>query len=94
MIDKKKIQHLAQLARIKIEKKEEEKFQKELSSILGYIDILKEADASFVSDFLDLEKCSMREDQVFEVSDNQKRKIKEQFSEKEKNYLKVKSVFK
>lgn len=48
MITKKEVQHIAKLARIGITKKDEEKFQKELSSVLEYAAILKKVDVSKV----------------------------------------------
>ena len=44
MITLKEVQYIAKLARLGITKKEEEKFRKELSSILGYVEKLKEVD--------------------------------------------------
>ena len=41
MISKKEVQHIAKLARLGLSPKEEKKFQKELSSILGYVEKLK-----------------------------------------------------
>jgi len=46
MISKQEVKHIAKLARIGITKKEEEKFAKDLSSILDYIEKLKEVDVS------------------------------------------------
>ena len=46
MISKKEVQHIAKLARLGITEKEEGKFQKELSSILDYIEKLKKVDIS------------------------------------------------
>ncbi len=48
MISKQEVKHIAKLARIGITKKEEEKFAKDLSSILDYIEKLKEVDVSKV----------------------------------------------
>lgn len=48
MITKEQVKHIAKLARISLTKKEEEKFQKELSSILDYVEKLKEVDISNV----------------------------------------------
>jgi len=42
MIPKQEVQHIAKLARIELSKKEEEKFQKELSSILDFVKKLDE----------------------------------------------------
>jgi len=48
MISKKEVQHVAKLARLGITKNEEEKFGRELSSILRYIEKLKKVDVSGV----------------------------------------------
>jgi len=48
MIDKKTVEHIAKLARIELTEKEKEKFTKELSSILDYVEKLKEVDTSQV----------------------------------------------
>lgn len=46
MLSKKEVQHIAKLARIGLTDKETEKYRKELSSILGYIEKLKKIDIS------------------------------------------------
>ena len=48
MISKEEVKHIAKLARLGLSEKETEKFQKELSSILDYIEKLKEVDVSGV----------------------------------------------
>lgn len=48
MITKEDVKKIATLARIKISAEEEERLQKDLSSILGYIDTLGEVDVSGV----------------------------------------------
>ena len=48
MISRKEVQHIAKLARLGITREEEEKFAKELSSILDYFEKLKEVDVSKV----------------------------------------------
>jgi len=48
MITKKEVQHVAKLARLGLTEKEVKRFQKELSSILNYIEKLKEVDISKV----------------------------------------------
>lgn len=44
MISKEEVQHIAKLARLGLTDKEVEKFQKELSPVLDYIEKLKKAD--------------------------------------------------
>jgi len=46
MIKKEEVKHIAKLARLGINTKEEVEFQKDLSSILGYIDLLNEVNVS------------------------------------------------
>jgi len=46
MISLKEVRHIAALARLNITKKEEEKFKKDLSAILDYIEKLKKVDIS------------------------------------------------
>ena len=48
MISKKEVQHIAKLARLSLSKKEEDKFRKELSSILDYVEKLKKVDIAEV----------------------------------------------
>lgn len=48
MITREDVKKIANLARIKVSEAEEEKLQKDLSSILGYIDTLSEVDVSDV----------------------------------------------
>jgi aspartyl-tRNA(Asn)/glutamyl-tRNA(Gln) amidotransferase subunit C len=49
MLDKKQIQHIANLARLELSEEEEEKYGRQLSDILDYIDKLKEVDTSKVA---------------------------------------------
>ncbi len=48
LIDKKTLEHLAELARIKLSGKEEEKLLTDLKNILGHFEELKEVDTSHV----------------------------------------------
>jgi len=49
MLSDKDVQHIATLARIKLTSQEEEKFKKDLSSILDYIETLKRVDTERVA---------------------------------------------
>jgi len=48
MIDKEQVKHIAKLARIRLNEKEVEKFKRELSSVLDYVEKLKEVDTENV----------------------------------------------
>lgn len=65
-ISKKEVEHIADLARLKLSEKEKVKFQKELGKILEYIDQLKELDVENVqptSQVVRMENV-LREDKV------------------------------
>ncbi len=96
MITRKEVQHIAKLARLGITKKEEEKFAKELSSILGYIEKLKEADTSKVEPTSWSVKAEnvMRDDEARSKKSEVRRKILELVPETKAGYLKVKSILK
>lgn len=95
MITKQEVQHIAKLARLGLISDEIEKFQKDLSSILDYIEKLKEVDIS------DIEPTSssvlveniMRNDEVRSMKPEVKRKIIEQAPGTKDSYVRVKSVF-
>jgi len=97
MLSKEKVKHIAKLARLGLTPGKMEKFRKELSSVLDYIEKLKEIDISKVksnSHFIPI-KNIMREDAI----ESQKLKVKSQkliglAPETEKGYLKVKSILK
>lgn len=95
MISKEEVKHIAKLARLGLTEPEIEKFQKELSSILDYIEKLKEVDIKNVeptSHTLKIENVS-RED-VAKKSDIEKvKKLIKAFPERKNTFLKVKSIF-
>ena len=96
MISQKEVQHIAKLARLGITKKEEEKFAKELSSILDYIEKLKKVDiskAKISSHLIQVENV-MRNDEARSLKPEVRRKIIEQAPKTKNGYLKVKSIFK
>lgn len=95
MISGKDIQHIANLARLGFSEKELEKYQKELSLILGYIEKLKEVDVSKVeptSHSIEV-KNVVREDES-QKSKGKNQKLLELAPETKDGYLKVKSILK
>ena len=92
-IDKKTLEYLANLSRIKLEKKEEERFLKDLWEILNYFELLKEVDTENIEP---LSGGTITENvfREFEKEEKEeKEKLKEQFFEKKDNYLKIPPVF-
>jgi aspartyl/glutamyl-tRNA(Asn/Gln) amidotransferase C subunit len=92
-IDKAKVKHIAKLARLGLKEKEIEKYQKELSAILDYIEKLKEVDVSKVEPTSHPLKIKnvMREDRGREKFEDPK-KLLDLMPEKKENYLKVKKI--
>jgi len=99
MISKKEVQHIAKLARLGITKKEEEKFQKDLFSVLDYFNSLKELDVSGVEPtfhpaehFFKKKFKIMREDKAEAQPAGVVNKLIESAPEKKKGRIKVKAI--
>lgn len=94
MISKKEVSHIAKLARIDLSDKEIGKFQKELSKILDYFDLLKEVDTSNVEPaFHSVKDGLMRKDKEKPESAELMDNLVKAAPEKTKRHIKVKSVF-
>ncbi len=95
-ITEKEVEHIAELARIKLNEKEKDKMTKELGTILGYIDKLKEIDTEGVEPIAHITGLAdvFRNDNNPREpdSENIKRLMGQAPSEKG-GYVKVKSVF-
>lgn len=94
MISKEKVIHIAKLARIKLKKEEIEKYQKDLSKILEFVEKLKEIEIKEINPMSHPLSISnvMREDKEKELIKINFQKLIELFPEKKGNYLKVKKV--
>jgi aspartyl-tRNA(Asn)/glutamyl-tRNA(Gln) amidotransferase subunit C len=93
MLSKEEVKHIAKLARLGLTEKEIEKFQKDLSSILDYVEKLKEVDVSDVrptSHSMELENV-MRKDEG-RKSEVKSRKLMDLAPDTKDGYLKVKSI--
>lgn len=92
MISREDIKKLAELARIKLTAKEEEGLEKDLRSILAYVEKLKEVDVSGVPEMTHAVEAK----NIFRADEPEKREdilLADQFPEEERGYLKVKGVF-
>ncbi|MEK9186484.1 MAG: Asp-tRNA(Asn)/Glu-tRNA(Gln) amidotransferase subunit GatC [Patescibacteria group bacterium] len=94
-INKKSLEHLAELARLELSEKESEKFLGDLKNILEHFQELQEVNTDNVQPmtggtFL---KNVFREDEDQPSGFKNPHKITEQFPDKEKGYLKVPPVF-
>lgn len=94
MITKKEVEHIAKLSRLGLKEKEIEKFQKELSKILDYIEKLKEVDISGVeptSHSLAIENIKRR-DNPEPLTLEKIKKATGQAPETKEGYFKVKPI--
>ena len=89
------VEHIANLARLDLTKEEKEKFSKQLSSILDYVEKLQEVDTTGVEETSQVTglKNSVRPDEFNESSDVEIGDILNNAPDKEGNLFKVKSVF-
>ena len=97
MLTEKDLQHIADLARIKLSKDEAKKFPKELGSILDFIDQLNKADTSQVEPAYQITGLvnSFRTDEHrkdFEMNEELNEKLIGQAPLSENRFIKVKSV--
>lgn len=93
MIDKKSLEHIAELARLKLEAKELKSLEKDLVAILHYVDQLKKVDVSQVELGEEAEERVLREDKAKESLSKAEQLISLSPAQK-KTYIAVKSVFK
>jgi len=92
-ITKNEVEHIAQLARIEITDADIAKYQKELSAILGYVELIDKADVKNVEPTAQVTGLSdvFREDKK-EPSDLSRDEILANTPDKKEGYIKVKSV--
>lgn len=96
MIGKKEVEHIAELARIKLAEKEKDKMTKELGAILGYIDKLKEVNTEGVepiAHITGLTDIFRKDDNPREPDPENIKRLMEQAPSEKGGYVKVKSVF-
>jgi len=99
MLDEKEVQHIADLARIKMNESEKKKFKKEISSILEYAHKLNEANTDSTEPLYQASGIvnALREDAYradFEMDEQLNERLIEQAPRKQERFIKVKSVFK
>ncbi len=97
MISKEEVKHIANLARIKLTGEEEEKFSKDLSSILDFVNQLNEVDTKDVKPIDQITGLDnvMREDENPQTASKEDReRLVGQAPSKKDNLVKVKAVLK
>ena len=96
MISKQEVRHIAKLARLNMSEKEEEKFAKELSSILDYVEKLKQADIREmepISHPFEIENVVRKDEERIGKDKSGNQRLVEMAPESKNGYIKVKSIF-
>ena len=92
MLSRESIDHLAALARMDVSEKEKEALLSELDAILTYVSEIQTLAGGEKYDAGALVNANLREDENPHETGTRTEKLTEAFSEKEKDYLKVKKV--
>jgi len=94
-LSKKEVEHIAQLARLRLPDKELEKYSDQLSSILGYVEQLQELNVEGVLETSQVtgRENSLREDVVENIDEKTRKIILDNMPEKDDDLLKTKAVF-
>jgi aspartyl-tRNA(Asn)/glutamyl-tRNA(Gln) amidotransferase subunit C len=93
LINKKTLEHLAELSRIKLDEQEEAKLLKDLQEIFHYFNLLKEVDTENIEPLGGgtIDRNVFRNTEL--KSEFKKEKLTDQFLENKDNYLKIPPVF-
>lgn len=97
MISKKEVQHIAKLARLGLAPKEIEKMKEELSSILDYIEKLKEVDISGIkatTHSIEIKNVFRQDKEREKLEAKKQENLLELAPDTKNGYLKVKSILK
>ncbi|MFH1656323.1 MAG: Asp-tRNA(Asn)/Glu-tRNA(Gln) amidotransferase subunit GatC [Candidatus Nealsonbacteria bacterium] len=95
MIDKKEVEHIAKLAKLDLKESEIKKFQKDISEILDYFNLLKQVDTNNVKPLfypVEYSVDSMREDKENSQTLETINRIIESAPERKERYVKVKKI--
>lgn len=96
MITKEQVEHIAKLAKLALSEEELLKFQKDLSSVLDYFEVLNTLDTSSVSPLthaVSLENVS-REDEAQKPNGELVQELLEAAPAQDQNFLQVKEIWK
>ena len=93
MINKEEVKHIAKLARLEFSEEEIEKFSKDLSSIVGYINKMQELDLNEVEPTYSTSNAVnvFRSDDELDI-ENWREDILSSAPESDDGYIKVKSI--
>lgn len=96
MISREQVEHIAKLAHIEISANETEKFQKELSAILDYFDVLKPLNTDDIEPMIHAaaEQNIVREDTARATEKSVIEALLHDAPAKQDGFIKVKSILK
>ena len=95
MISKEQVEHIAKLARIELIEEEKEKFTKELSSILDYVEKLNKVDTSKVKPLAQvtgLDSVTREDKEVQSPKSKVQNKLLKEAPRKKDNYIQVPKI--
>ena len=95
-ITEKEVEHIAELARIRLTDKEKHKFTEDLGNILNFVDKLNQVDTDGVepvSNITGLDSVFRKDEALAETDFEKSKRLVEQAPDSKDNYVKVKSVF-
>ena len=95
IITKEEVEKVARLSRINLSKEENEDMTSQLGAALEYFDVLQEINTSDVDVDCEYQESNeyLRDDELKEKSEDEKERIRKNFSSRKDDYLKVKAVF-
>lgn len=95
MISKEQIEHIAKLARIELTEKEKEKFTKELSSILNYVEKLNKVETKNIESIKQITELEnvIRNDESGIKNQETRNKILKQVPKRKGDYFQVPKIF-
>ncbi len=96
IINKKTLEHLAELTRIEINEKEEKKLLKDIQEILSYFKKLNDLNTENIKPFdggTENENVLNQDDAAARQSNFNKKRLLDDFPEKEGGFLKIPPVF-
>jgi aspartyl-tRNA(Asn)/glutamyl-tRNA(Gln) amidotransferase subunit C len=94
-LTKEEVEHIAKLARLGISEEEKEKFRDQLSSILEYVEQLKEVDTDEISPTAQVTGLEnvMAADVISDCDEETMKKLVASAPMHDDNYIKVRGVF-
>jgi aspartyl-tRNA(Asn)/glutamyl-tRNA(Gln) amidotransferase subunit C len=94
-LSKKEVEHIALLARLGLTEEEKDKFAKQISAILGYVEQLQEVNTEGIEPTAQVTGLInvMDQDEVIHTDSEIRRKLLDQAPETQDDLIKAKAVF-